>query len=114
MISLVQLVVSVPSPVNPLQISSADESFHYTFFVKFMERIAPIFPYFTPKSFSLEISPFFNVKISDNVSWSKIQQLNPINVKTKTIADLINTIEYTLACAHGISNYINAISLFRI
>jgi hypothetical protein len=69
--------------------------------MKFMERMSPLFPYYTPKTFKVETSSANSVTITSNITWSKIQRLTPAICKSMSLADLVNTIEYTLSCAHG-------------
>ena len=91
------LQVVVPLP-KEIQISAIDESFHPTFLYNFMERFAPLYPHYTPKTFSCSTT----VTISDGISWNNIRQLTPSVCITKSLHDLVKMAEYTISCALGI------------
>ena len=85
----------IPLP-KEIQISATDESFHSTFLFNFMERFAPLYPHYNPKTFSCDTT-----KIVDSVSWNNIRKLTPTICNTKSLSDLIKMAEYTVSCAIG-------------
>lgn len=82
--------------------SPLDETYHPVFIEKFVERVSPMFPYYEPKCFTVEIFPSVTIRIADGISWSKIMQMTPSNCKNKSLAEILVVIDYTMSCAFGI------------
>lgn len=86
--------------VEPIRILPNDKSFHHLYFSKFIERVLPMFPMFSPTVYRVEEYTSALCMI-DTSTWSVLQQLTPNVAGQKKLSEIMDCLEYSVLCAHG-------------